>query len=250
MWKHLLQIYEESCLNEGEPECLFAETEIFSEGWLLRSVLKEWKTGSVGSRLPFLPFPADARVYSEGQLFTPFKARRRGDPKAETNTRIDGIAGYFSIAEGTKSGIKLAPGCRYIAAFEAKLYSPIGKGTKKAPEYDQVSRTAACLIHDLLEAEPKEGFDAHIVVLYPEDNQAIQPESFDKVQIRERIRQRLAEYRKAGRYTPEIRRFEDRWAWAFERLPEPHFVTWEDALDEIGDGELDRFYDLCKEFNG
>jgi hypothetical protein len=92
MLKHLLGVYEESRLNVGRPECLFAETEIFREGWLLRSVLKEWKTGSASSKLPFLPFPDDARVYSGGQLFTPFKARRRGDPRAETNTRIDGIA--------------------------------------------------------------------------------------------------------------------------------------------------------------
>ena len=146
MWKRLLELYDESKLNEGQPECLFAETLIFNEGWLLRSVLKEWKASSKRYKLPFLPFPADARVYSEGQLRTPFKARFRGDSKAETNTRVDGVAGHFSIATGTKSGIELACDCRYIAAFEAKLYSPIAKGTKRAPGYDQVSRTTACLI--------------------------------------------------------------------------------------------------------
>jgi hypothetical protein len=254
MLEHLLGVYEESLLNVGKPECLFAETEIFNEGWLLRSVLREWKTGLASSEMPFLPFPANARVYSEGQLFTPFKVRPRservGEPKGETNTRIDGIVGYFSIAEGTKSGIELDRRCPYIAVFEAKLYSPIGKGTKNAPGYDQVSRTAACLIHALLGAEPREAFEAHIVVLYPKDNLAIRPEEFDKVQIREQIRKRLTEYSEAGRSTPELQRFEDRWEWAFERLPEPHFSTWEDVLEEIGDGELDRFYDLCKRFSG
>ena len=145
MWRHLLEIYEESRLNAGQPECFFAETLIFNEGWLLRSALKEWKGNSTSSRLPFLPFPANAVVYSEGQLRTPFKARIQGDPRAESHTRVDGIAGHFSIADGTKSGIELAPDCpplpvpcrgsslvglscgpaqgglaRYVAVFEAK----------------------------------------------------------------------------------------------------------------------------------
>ena len=137
MWEHLIELYERSRLNAGQPECLFAETLIFNEGWLLRSVLQAWKANSTDSRLPFLPFPAEATVYSEGQLRTPFKARCQGDPRAETHPRVDGIAGHFSIADGTKSGIELAPGCpplpvpcrgsslvgglaRYDAVFEAK----------------------------------------------------------------------------------------------------------------------------------
>ena len=35
MWRHLLDLYEESRLNDGQPERLFAETMIFNEGWLL-----------------------------------------------------------------------------------------------------------------------------------------------------------------------------------------------------------------------
>jgi hypothetical protein len=51
MWKHLLELYEESRLNDEQPECLFAETLIFNEGWLLRSVLKAWKTGPASATL-------------------------------------------------------------------------------------------------------------------------------------------------------------------------------------------------------
>jgi len=248
MWKHLLRIYEESQLNEGKPECLFAETLIFDEGWLLRSVLKEWKTLSMGSRLPFLPFPQNAKIYAQGQLRTPFRARVRGESKAETHTHIDGIAGHFTIADGTKSGIKLAPGCRYIAAFEAKLYSSIAKGTKKAEDYDQVSRTAACLVHALLEAGPVADCAAHLVVLYPEDNLAVNPDTCSEAHIREQIDNRLREYKKAGRSTPEIERFEARWEGMMQRL-QVHFVTWEEVLQEIGDEGLHRFYEQCKRFN-
>lgn len=245
MWNHLRDIYEESRLNRGRPECLFAETLIFNEGWLLRSVLRQWKTSSPGSSLPFLPFPPDAKVYSEGQLFTPFKARRRGDPQAESHTRVDGIAGHFSMAAGTKSGIELAPGCRYMTIFEAKLYSPIAKGIKSAPEYDQVSRTASCLIHALLDTAA--ACTSHLVVLYPEDNVDINPEDFGKVELRERIGKRLAGYKGAGDPTPEIQRFEAGWEGMLEQL-DVHFKTWEEVLAEIEDEGLDRFYDLCKRF--
>ena len=54
MWRHLLEIYQESRLNAGTPACLFAETLIFNEGWLLRSVLQAWKVGGARRGLPFL----------------------------------------------------------------------------------------------------------------------------------------------------------------------------------------------------
>ena len=215
MWNHLLELYRESKLNAGDPECLFKETLIFEEGWLLRSVLKEWKTSSRRSKFGFFQFPPNARVYSEGQLFTPFKVRpkseRTGDPKGESNTRIDGIAGDFSIRDGTKAGIELDRGCRYIAVFEAKLYSPLDKKVTHAEDYDQVARTTACLIHALLEAEPSEGFEAHLVVLYPADNLHIDPDQYKGNHVRNQIAGRLKAYKEAGAPTSEIERFEVGW---------------------------------------
>jgi hypothetical protein len=248
IWKHLLQLYEESRLNEGEPDCTFAETLIFDEGWLLRSVLTAWRTGSTSSQLPFLPFPPDARIYSEGQLRTPFRARRRGDPQAESHTHVDGIAGHFRIADGTKSGIELDSGCRYLAAFEAKLFSPIARGTKNAPHYDQVSRTSACLIHALLGAGLAAGGAAHLVILYPQDNLDVDPNDYVQVHIQERIKNRLHAYKTAGKPTPEITQFEAGWEEMLAQIA-IQFETWEKVLDEIGDGELNRFYELCKKFN-
>jgi len=249
MWKHLLALYEESRFNGEKPECLFAETLIFSEGWLMRSVLKEWKAGSTASGLPFLPLPEGVKVYSEGQLPTPFRARPGGDSKAESHTHVDGIAGHFSIADGTKSGIELDRGCRYIAVFEAKLYSPIGKRTKNAEDYDQISRTAACLVHALLEAEPATDCGAHLVVLYPADNPAIHRNNHSEGRIRTQIANRLKEYKEAGSSTPELERFVAGWEKMIERV-RPHFVTWEEVLAEIEEEGLLDFYGLCKQFNG
>jgi hypothetical protein len=248
VWKRLLEICEESRLNDGQPACLFVETLIFNEGWLLRSVLKAWKTGSTDATLPFLPFAPKTKVYSEGQLRTPFAARFRGDPQAESHSHVDGIVGHFLLAAGTKSGIRLMPGCRYVAAFEAKLYSPMGKGTRHAPAYDQVSRTAACLVHALLEAGPAADCAAHLVVLYPADHPDIDPDTYAEACIRDRIANRLKEYQEAGDATREIERFAAEWERMIERV-QVSFVTWEAVLAGIGDDGLLRFYDRCKEFN-
>ena len=48
MWQHLLDIYDESRLNPGQPACLFVETLVFNKGWLLRSALNEWKRPVTG----------------------------------------------------------------------------------------------------------------------------------------------------------------------------------------------------------
>ena len=252
MWRHLLNLYEESKLNTGTPVCMFKETLIFEEGWLLRSVLREWKTHPPTSELPFLPFPPNARVYSEGQLFTPFKVRpkseRTGKPKGETNTRIDGIAGDFSIREGTKAGIKLDPGCEYIAVFEAKLYSPLSKGVTHASDYDQVSRTTACLIHALLQAGPGPDCQAYVVVLYPEDSPKINRDDYPQSHIEEQIRKRLADYKNAGTSTDELQQFEAEWRGMLDQV-KVLFETWEDVLAEIGDERLWEFHGHCKEFN-
>jgi len=247
MFQELLKIYKSSLVNEGAPACLFAETLVFNEGWLLRSVLGEWLRSPRSPQFGFLPFPAGVTVYSEGQLYTPFKARFRGDDRAETNTRVDGIVGDFSITD-TKSGIELKPDFRYIAAFEAKLYAPIAAGTKNAPWYDQVSRTAACLINSILRAEPIGSYAAHLAVLYAERKHGIDRSLYTKAHVERQITKRLQDFLTSGQPGEAVERFAGRWKDVFDNL-RIHFHTWEQVVEEIGSPELSEFYRLCKKFN-
>ena len=247
MLQELLKIYQSSLVNKEAPECLFAETLIFNEGWLLRSVLKEWLTGSRRSQFQFLPFPEGVKLYSEGQLRTPFRARYRGDEQAESHTRVDGIVGDFSIV-GTKSGVGLNPDFRYITVFEAKLYSPIAKGTKNAPCYDQISRTTACVINAVLEAGVRPDYSAHFAVLYAKDNRYIDPGMYSTDRIKDQIAKRVQAFMEDGNDDGHITRFAAGWRDVLKNL-QIWFVPWEDVLAEIGCEDLDRFYELCKRFN-
>jgi hypothetical protein len=247
MWELLVNLYQESLINQGEPRCLFPETKVFNEGWLLRSVLKVWKTSDQSSQLGFLPLPPDAKVYSEGQLRTPFAARFRGDPLAETHSRVDGIAGHFSI-QGTKSGIDLDDGWSYAAIFEAKVFSPLSARTKKATRFGQLSRITACLINNVLQKEPAAAGDMHVVVLHAADNLHFAGKRISRSEVADEILNRLKGYKQAGELSAAVTRFEAGWEAVFERVS-LGCHTWEDVLEEIGDGGLHQYYAFCKRFN-
>ena len=242
MLTELLDLYKAGRINPGKPECRFPETLIFNEGWLLRCVLNAWLEESGGSRFGFLPFPPGATCYSEGQLYTPFEH----GSLYERNTHVDGIVGGFSIPD-TKSGIVLEPHFQYIAAFEAKIFGPISRGVKNAPDYDQVSRTAACLINSILRAGEKHDYRAHLVVVYAEKNKYICRSDFGDEYIESTIANRLQPFAVAHDRSSAIDRFSAGWREVLERL-RVHFLTWEEVVADLEDDKLSRFYDLCLEF--
>lgn len=242
MIEELLRIYEENQLNRGQPESLFNPTLIFNEGWLLRAVLRQWKLAPGKSRLPFLPFPPDAKMYSEGQLYTAIVPRQRGDKLAEAHTHVDGIVGDFSIG-ATKSGIEVSADCRYLAVFEAKLYSTIAGGITNAPGYDQISRTVGCVINSLLRAGCFGPCSIHVIVLYPADHAGINPARFSKSYLERQIAARVQ-----GFGLLPTAAFARGWRAVLNTI-QLSFVTWEDALAETGDAQLGKFYQLCQRFN-
>lgn len=247
MLRELIGLYQASIVNKLTPQCAFPETLIFNEGWLLRAVLQEWRNNSRASQFGFLPFPGDATYYSEGQLRTPFRARIPGHGLAESHSHVDGIVGHFSI-EGTKSGIELEPGFRYLAVFEAKMFSPLAQGTRNAPDYDQASRIVACLIHNVLQTEARPGYRAYFVILYAQDNRYVRPDQYDKDHLADQIDRRLRAYQEAGSANGAIALFATGWKQVLENL-QVWLATWEQVLAEMGDDELSEFYERCKQFN-
>lgn len=255
MIEELMKIYNNSMLNKGEPKCIFAESElVFNEGWLLIEILKRWKELKGKTKFSFLPFPDDVKVFTEGQLYTPFKAISgiKGN-YAEKNTHVDGIVGNYSITKGTKRGIKLDEDFKYLAVFEAKIYSPLQKGVKNADNYGQVSRNIACIINSVIKEVNGNNNIIHFVVIYPKDS--IKSEKYPKEFIKREIKGRLKGYEKDVPAKSEDIRFDE--FFQFKRRWEPvlkdiniNFVTWEEILSDLGEKDrINEFYELCKEFN-
>lgn len=250
MIEELLKIYDNSNLNEGEPKCIFAETLIFNEGWLLRAILEKWRGLKDHSKFPFLPFPKDVKIYSEAQLFTPFKKRSRYDKQGEDNTHIDGIVGNFYLREKTKSGIDLYEDFEYFAIFEAKMYSELAKDITHIKNYSQVSRTIACIMNSVLSVRENTNNSIYYIIMYPMDSKNINPERYTKKFIEEELEDRIEIYKRSGppKDPKEFDTFEKHWRDVLRRM-KLQFLTWEEILDEIKDKDIKRFYELCKKYN-
>jgi hypothetical protein len=237
-------------VNVGKPKCIFAETLIFNEGWLLRGILEKWRGLKGQSKFPFLPFPKGVKIYSEAQLYTPFKKRSIEDKQGEDNTHVDGIVGNFSLRPNTKSGIDLDGDFKYLAIFEAKMYSELAKGITHVKNYNQVSRTIACIINSVLKVRGSPNNSIYYIITYPNDNKKIESETYTKKFIEGEIEERIKIYKepKTVKIDGDFDSFEKYWKNVLGKI-EVQFVTWDAILDEIKDQDIKRFYDLCKEYN-
>ncbi len=120
-------------------------TMLYNEGWLLRLILNWF---SLNRQFKYkIQFDCDAHWYSEALLSSKFSPKYRGDKLAESYTHADGVTGNFSIGNKGMGDLKLAEDCKQFIVIEAKMFSKYSKGTKNAPEYNQVARTVSCMCH-------------------------------------------------------------------------------------------------------
>jgi len=216
---------------------------------LLRGILEKWRGWRSQSKFPFLPFPKGVKIYSEAQLYTPFKKRARNDREGESNTHVDGIVGNFSISN-SKSGIALDKDFKYLAVFEAKMYSGLSSETKNVKNYSQVSRTIACIINSaIMTGKSGDNNAIYYIVIYPNDNNKIEPTKYTEEFIENQIEERIEGYKQKESVKHENNYFEIQWKGILKCI-NMQFITWEDILNEIRDQDIKKFYEFCKEFNG
>jgi hypothetical protein len=130
-------------------EACIPGTLLYNEGWLLRLVLAAGSNGT--DCLPFR-FEPTARWFSEALLYSAFLPRFRGDPLAESLTHADGVVGQFLFGPATKAGLGLEPECSQFVVCEAKVFSGLSSGTKRAPAFDQAARNVGCMAETLRRA--------------------------------------------------------------------------------------------------
>src|SRR4030042_4190311 len=118
-----------SLINAAESEnANFPLTLIYNEGWLLRLVL-DWYSKHKLLDHPLL-FQPKATWFSEALLPSPFRARYRGDTRAEARTHADGVVGHFIVGEAGKADIHLKADANQFVVIEAKIHSPLSGGTR------------------------------------------------------------------------------------------------------------------------
>jgi len=125
---------------------------IFSEGWLLRLVLKWFEENR---NLDYdITFKNNSLWYSEGALKPYFgKFLHHPSIRNERYTNPDAVYGDIYIND-KNSYIELNDDCKDFIVVEAKMYSDFTPETNNKP-YDQVSRTICCMCVTLYEKYEK-----------------------------------------------------------------------------------------------
>jgi len=229
----------------------FRPTEIFNESWLVKLVVHQ--ASSMRDQDFPLGFFANSKWFSEALLPTPFRARYRGDPLAESRTNADIVIGHFLVGERGKADIELADEPCQFTVIEAKIAAPLSKDTTRAKSYDQAARTVACMAEATARADvsPSALERLDFIVLAP--RQSIESGTFAhqmrKDSIRSKVQRRVSEY--AGALD----------AWYVDHF-EPTLdhidlqcISWEEAIEWIGreryetSTELQKFYEFCLQFS-
>ena len=236
--------------TESEPH-RFPPTLLYNEGWMLRLVLACFNTHETQGQP--MSFHSGATWFSEALLPSPFRARYRGDRRAETRTHADGIIGHIEIGAAGKAGAELLSNARQLVAVEAKIGSSLKGGTRNAPTFDQAARTVACIAEVLSRAgrRPDQMNSLAFLVAAPLANldKGAIAAKLEKSSIEAAVRSR------ARTFSPELDHWLEEWYLpTLERitimaLPWERLLTEIQAMDQESGRELDHFYQKCLRYN-
>lgn len=231
-------------------------TLLYNEGWLLRLVLAAGSDGI--DCLPFR-FEPTARWFSEALLYSAFLPRFRGDELAESLTHADGVVGQFRFDAATKAGLVLEPECSQFVVCEAKVFSRLSAGTKRAPDFDQAARSVGCMAETLRRAarHPSLYKSLGFFVLAPESQ--IKGGTFSGQMSKEGIRKRLVDraqmYGSASDRRNELQKWLDKWALPLVDRMELSCCSWESIISRVSAAQteygksLSEFYQRCLTYN-
>jgi hypothetical protein len=235
----------------SDEDRVFPATLLFEEGWLLRLVL-QWFADArpAGYDLSFLP---GARWFSEARLVSAFLPRHRGDLHGEGYTHADGVVGHFKIGKTRQAELALEPNAQQLIVTEAKMFSPLSKGTTRAPTYNQAARNIACMAELIRRAnrDPSQMSSLAFFVLAPAQqlNTRVFADCMEKASIEQVVRERVRNFDPTNLYWFE--------RWFLPTLGAMHVccLPWEGVIAFIksADGSfgssLEVFYERCLEFN-
>jgi len=240
-------------------------TLLYNEGWLLRLALT---AGSEGADcLPFR-FEPTARWFSEALLYSAFLPRFRGDPLAESLTHADGVVGQFRFGAATKAGLTLDRGCSQFVVCEAKMFSGLSAGTKRALTFNQAARNVGCMAETLRKAKQDLSLYKSLGFFVLAPASRIEAGVFsdqmtkDGVHgIRRCLRERVQMYdghdndSQSKSKRNELEEWLNKWALPLVDRMELGCCSWESVIDRVSathpeyGRSLSEFYKLCLEYN-
>lgn len=251
-----MRVVGEILLGCGTERAVLPPTALYNEGWLLRLAL-DALAGVQAAATPLAAMEG-ARWFSEGLLPSPFLARHRGDRLAEGWTHADAAIGHFRVSTGGGAEVTLQADAQQLVVLEAKLGSPLSKGTTWAPRYNQAARNVACVAEVLWRAKrsPSELESIGFFVLAPSSQvgPVVLPSLLKKESLRAVVEERVHMYEGEREFEAKRSWFEQAFLPLLDAI-QVEVVTWEQVLawirhtaPEVG-SSVAAFYEKCLEFN-
>lgn len=219
-------------------------TQIYNEGWMTRLLVKF----SIEDKLKFkrIDFSSIHHWCSEALIRSPFLPRKRKDPLAESHTHADMAIGDFEVNFGYNSEIKLKNNPNLFGIVEAKMGSNLSRGITHAENYNQASRSLACIAYMTKDTSCKIFFSVvapeYTLEKYKIDEQI--DKEFMMRQIRGRFNQYDEKFRKDEDMDGVLAKANECDVWS---------ASYEDWIDAINDPQLKRalkvFYGKAKKWN-
>jgi len=241
----------------------FPPTLLYNEGWMLRLVLDYYASNRDSSHK--LSFMDNSKCYSELLLPSPFSPRYRGDKLGEGYTHADGVIGHFTIQNKGKGDIKLEDTMKQFKVIEAKMNSPLSKGTSNCPYYNQAARNVACMAEVIKRTSEEvgpvelESLDLGFYVVAPEEQKTEKMISILKADsIKGCVEKRVSEYQDQKEYPEKKAWFNDSFLPVLDKMTltqKIDFISWESILDDVKKNDkelgnsLQSFYEECKKYN-
>ncbi len=125
-------------------------TEFYNEGWLTRLLI--FSITNHGIKRHDLYIKTNYEYFSEPLLYSPFLARTKKDPLAESFTHADSAIGEFKIGNNKNKGILELQG-NDLKIIEAKINSEFSGGVTNAKFYNQSARYIACITETIDKAK-------------------------------------------------------------------------------------------------
>lgn len=256
MYTEVSKIFESlNAIKEGKNN--IPPTMLYCEGWMLRLVL-HWF--SLNNKVVYkLKFSENAHWYSEALLSSPFSPLYRGDPLSESWTHADGVIGHFSIGNNGFGDLKISEGCKQFVVIEAKMFSKYSKGTKNAKDYNQATRTVACMSNILVKSlqKPKDIDNIAFYTFLPLEQIENEPtfkEYINKENILTAVKNRVDSYKGRADYNTKHEWFENHFL-SFTSSLNTELISWEEIIeliqrnDSIYGKDLQSFYQNCIIYN-
>ena len=238
----------------------FPPTTFFNEGWMIR--IMTFISIERSLRLKGINFNKKMPWYSEGMLASPYPPAFRGDPLGEGYTHADMALGDFTVEAKNRGEILIKGDTGNFGVIEAKMKSPLSKGTAHAPAYDQASRNLACIAYSARKTQHEIFFAVAAPQIAIKKNKI--DSIVDKSSMLAKISDRFDRYnnpeltgkgsaKEAAKYAAIFQEKDitlERAAGATCTV-----ISYEEWLSELKPlvgslyQELQNFYELCKTFN-